>query len=227
MNLTFGIMTIYDDVPRLNAVIDSIKALKIPNVEILVAGSYNNNDPSRVDPIVQHILSDGWLPKKKNMVARAAYHDTLVLLHDYYVFDPLWYQAYEEFGNQWDVCSNPQFLIDGTRHATDWILWDHPTLPRYHSLEYNDWSNTKYQYVSGQFFLIRRDFLRANPINEAMPPGSPEDVEFSLRIRDTAKIVCNPRAIVRHNKVHRDVGNKTFPLYSQTPYNPIPPSKPQ
>jgi hypothetical protein len=217
--VTFGIMTIYDDVPRLNVVIESIKALKIPQFEILVAGSYNNNDPSKVDPIAQHILSDGWLPKKKNMVARAAYHDTLVLLHDYYVFDPSWYQAFVEFGNQWDVCSNPQLLLDGTRHATDWITWDHPKYGRYWSLPYDDWSCTKYQYCSGGYFLVKRDFLRSNPINEAMPPGSPEDVEWSLRIRDEAVIKCNPNALVRHNKRHRDVGNKTFPLFLQTPHN--------
>jgi len=210
--MTFGIMTTYDNIPQLTEVVDSIKALKIPQSEIIIAGSYgsNNNFPG-LD--CRHVLTDKWLPTKKNLVAKVAQYKTLVLCHDYYLFDPSWYKAYEEFGNQWDVCSNPQFLLDGTRHATDWITWDHPKYGRYWSLPYDDWSCTKYQYCSGGYFLVKRDFLRANPINEAMPPGSPEDVEWSLRIRDTAVIKCNPNAIVRHNKRHRDVGNKTFPLF--------------
>lgn len=213
MNWTFGIFTTYEDVHRLNAVIESIKALNIPSVEILVAGSYQH-DWSKADLSVQHIITDGWLPKKKNLVAKFAQHETLCLLHDYFLFDSLWYQAYEEFGYDWTIASNPQLLIDGTRHATDWILWDHPILPRYHSLDYKDWSKTKYQYVSGGFMCVKRDFLRAHPFNEEMLPGSPEDVEWSLRVRDKAIIKCNPNAIVRHNKCHRDVGNLTFPLYS-------------
>lgn len=43
MNVTFCIMTVYEDVPRLNAVIGSIKALAIPNVEILIMGSYQHD----------------------------------------------------------------------------------------------------------------------------------------------------------------------------------------
>lgn len=216
MNLTFGICTTYDDVSRLNEVIASIKSLKIPNVEIIVAGSYNNNQWTGVDPSVQHVLTHGWTPVKKNLVAKVANNETLVLIHDYFLFDSEWYEKWKAFDNlgNWDVASNPQYLIDGNRHPTDWVIWDHPTLPRYHSLDYRDWSNTQYQYISGGYFLVKRDFLRANPFNEEMQPGSPEDVEWSLRIRHCGVMVCNPLAIVRHNKIHRDVGNKSFPLYS-------------
>ena len=80
MTFTFGIMTTYDNIPRLTEVVDSIHALKIPHYEILVVGSYDKFDPDIVPDLdCRHILSDGWLPKKKNMVARAAYYDTLVL----------------------------------------------------------------------------------------------------------------------------------------------------
>lgn len=211
MNLTFGIMTQYDNIPQLNEVITSIKSLNVPDVEIIVVGSYNDHDYAKVDATVQQVLTDGWTPRKKNLVAKMARHETMVLLHDYFLFDKDWYASYREFGSEWDICSNQQFLLNGKRHFTDWVLWGHPTLPRYHSLDYNDWANTKYQYVSGGYFLVKRDFLRANPFNEAMQPGSPEDIEWSLRIRDTAVIKCNPRAIVRHNKVHRDNDKKGFP----------------
>jgi len=203
MNLTFGIMTTYDNIARLTEVVDSIHALKIPHYEIIIAGSYGSNN-NFVGLGCHHVLTDKWLPTKKNLVAKRAEYETLVLTHDYYLFHPEWYEGYYRFGDNWDICSNPQYLLNGKRHFTDWVLWDHPTLPRYHSLDYEDWSQTKYQYISGGHFLVKRDFLRDNPLNEAMPPGSPEDVEWSLRVRDKAEIVCNPLSTVRHNKAHRD-----------------------
>lgn len=206
MNLTFGICTTYDDPMRLLEVVESIQALNIPHVEILIAGSYHGtNDPvPQGTGAVRHILTDGWTPKKKNLIAKFAQHETLVLLHDYYLFDSSWYREFVKFGTEWDVCLNPQYLITGKRHFTDWVCWDSPIYPRYHSLPYEDWSHTRHQYVSGGFFLVKRDFLRLYPFNEEMLPGSPEDVEWSLRIRERAVMKCNPLSIVRHNKVHRD-----------------------
>jgi hypothetical protein len=214
MKLTFGIMTTYDNIFQLNQVIDSIVNLEIPDVEIIVAGSYNDNDWHDVRPIAKHILTHGWTPVKKNLVAKVAQHDMLCLLHDYYLFDLDWFKKWKEFDsfNDWEIATNPQYLINGVRHFTDWVVWDHPNLPRYTSLRYDDWSHTKYQYVSGGFFLVRRDFLRAYPFDEGMQPGSAEDVEWSLRVRNKAVMICNPLAKVTHNKVHRDVGKTGFPF---------------
>ena len=219
MNLTFGIMTTYDNIEQLWEVIHSIEQLHVPNAEIIIVGSYGKFDADIIPDFegrgisIRQILTDGWLPKKKNLVAKFALHDTLVLLHDYYLFDPSWYARWVAFNKHmtWDVASNAQYLLNGKRHFTDWVIWDHPTLPRYHSLGYQDWVHTQHQYISGGFFLVRRDFLRQYPINETMPPGSPEDVEWSLRIRDRGVLCCNGLAIVRHNKVHRDTGRSGFP----------------
>lgn len=219
MNFSFGICTEYDDLPRLYDIIHSIEELDIPNCEILLVGG-NTNRPdisSEKLPILQFEHS-GWITEKKNFIAAASLYENLVVFHDYFKFDPLWFRAYLKFGYEWDICSNPQYLIDGNRHATDWIMWDHPDYPKYHSFDYKDWTKTKYQYISGGYFLVKRSFLEANPFNETLTPGDPEDVEWSLRVRGKAKIVCNPNAIVRHNKIHRDVGNKSFPLYSHVSY---------
>jgi hypothetical protein len=206
VNLTFGVLTAYEDHTRLNAVIQSIKDLNVPNSEVIVAGSYSPNKLPTTGAFegVGHILTDGWITRKKNLIANLALGEVLVLVHDYYLFDKGWYRSYEKFGYDWDICSNPQFLQNGRRHFTDWVVWDSPTYPRYHSLCYDDLSQTKYQYISGGYFLVKRDFLQAYPLNEDMQPGSPEDVEWSLRVRDVATIKCNPSAIVRHNKRHRD-----------------------
>lgn len=199
MNLTFGICTTLDDPQRLDDVISSIQKLNAVGSEIIIAG------PN----------SGAWITHKKNVLTRSAKNDVVVLLHDYYLFDKRWYEAYEEFGYNWDVCNNPQFLIDGNRHFTDWILWDHPQYPRYTSLEYTNYI-TKFQYISGGFFLAKKQFLLDHPFNESLPVGSPEDVEWSLRIRDVARIACNPCAIVIHNKKHRDCGREGFPFKQST-----------
>ena len=41
-------------------------------------------------------------------------------------------------------------------------------------------------------------------MNENMTWGNAEDVEWSLRMRENAVWKCNGKAIVKHNKVHRD-----------------------
>ena len=44
----------------------------------------------------------------------------------------------------------------------------------------------------------------SEPFNESLAHGQAEDVEWSLRVRDKYKIKCNGKAIVKHNKRHRD-----------------------
>lgn len=216
--LTFGICTIYDDVPRLKAVIDSVKALNVPKSEILVVGpnyeELQKEGQCYSDQNVWYVYNDKWTPHKKNLIAKLSQYETLVLFHDYFLFDPRWYDGYKLFAAQyeWDICCVPQELMDGTRHFTDWLVWDHPTLPQYTSLSYLDWTNTKYQYISGGFFMVKRNLLLENPFDETLKPGDPEDVEWSLRVRDKAKIICNPCSIVRHNKKHRDCGRTGFPF---------------
>lgn len=203
MDFTFGIITSYDDLQRLSDVIDSIKDLKIPNYEILVMG---NEDylPTEDTVYVNMASEQQFVTNKKNRIAQMAKYQNLVIIHDYYLFDRDWYQGYLNFGDDWDVCSNPQYLINGNRHFTDWVTWDHPTLPRWTSLNYNDWSQTKYMYQSGGYMLVKKDFLLNIPFEQNRLWGTAEDVEWSLRMRDTAKWKCNSFSVVRHNKVHRD-----------------------
>ncbi len=212
--ITFGICTDYQDLYRLRMMVASIDAQHIPHYEIILMGGGNPWQHSI--PSVGHLKQipcAHWIPVKKNWIAFESHFETIVMCHDYFEFAPHWYQEYIAYGWDWDVCSNPQRLSDGSRHATDWITWDDPFYGRYYSLPYQDITRTKYQYISGGYFLVKRDFMRKHPFNESMKPGEPEDVEWSLRIRDEANIRCNPNSYVKHNKIHRDVGNKAFPLF--------------
>lgn len=205
MNFTFGITTDYSNQEQINQVISSIRSLQIPNYEILIIGGEKPED--KVD--VTHIYFDekqkpGWVTRKKNTLVQAAKYDNVVLMHDYYVFEQEWYKNFLEFGDDWDVCSNAQRLITGARHFTDWVTWDDPVFPRYTALKYDDWSRTRYMYVSGGYFIVKKQVALDNPFNEELLHGQAEDVEWSLRVRTRYNIKCNGQSVVRHNKWHRD-----------------------
>ena len=203
MDFTFGIITDYSDLARLSEIIDSIRNQKIPNYEIIIAGQSDYEDLEDTRFINMGDEST-YVTNKKNKIAELAKYNNIVLFHDYYIFDDQWYSGYLSFGDNWDVCSNPQYLINGKRHFTDWVTWDHPTLPRWTSVDYDDWSQTKYMYQSGGYMLIKKDFALKIPHKQNMEWGTAEDVEWSLRMRDHANWKCNKLSSVRHNKVHRD-----------------------
>lgn len=204
MQFSFGIATDYSDTNRLDEIVQSIRNLKIPNYEILMIGNGERHNEIDVNYINFNDGNINWITKKKNILASESKYDNIVLFHDYYVFDSEWYSNFLKFGEDWDVCSNAQHLITGKRHFTDWVVWDSPIYPRYASLNYDDWAHTKYMYQSGGYMVVKKDFMLECPMNEHMPWGSAEDVEWSLRMREIANWKCNGRSIVKHNKVHRD-----------------------
>ncbi len=205
MKMTFGIVTDYKAPQRLQEIYQSIRALKIPTYEILVIGSTTLPD----EEDVRHVPFDEqqkpmWVTRKKNQLDRDAQYEHLVIMHDYYVFAPDWYQNFVTFGSEWDVCSNAQQLMNGKRHFTDWVVWDSPFLPRYTSLSYDDWSHTEYMYQSGGFMVIKKGVLKRFPLNEERGWGTGEDVEWSLSMRPFLTWKCNGKSLVTHNKRHRD-----------------------
>lgn len=205
MKVTFGIVTDYKAPQRLQEIYQSIRALKIPTYEILVIGSTTLPD----EEDVRHVSFDEqqkpmWVTRKKNQLDHDAQYDHLVIMHDYYVFAPDWYQNFVTFGSDWDVCSNAQQLMNGKRHFTDWVVWDSPFLPRYTSLSYDDWSHTEYMYQSGGYMVIKKGVLKRFPLNEERGWGTGEDVEWSLSMRPFLTWKCNGTSLVTHNKQHRD-----------------------
>jgi hypothetical protein len=207
---TFGIITGYQDSERLKNIIDNIISLNIPEFEILIVGG-NRGDFFVDYPQVKFIDFDEsqkplWITKKKNIIANLAMYENIVIMHDYHVFENDWYVNFKSFGTDWDICSCPQYLITGARNPMDWSLWDKPGHGRAWSLEYDDWSQTQYMYISGGFFIVKKHVLLEEPLNESLGWNEGEDVEWSLRIRDKYVMKCNKNSIVRHNKWHRHAG---------------------
>jgi hypothetical protein len=203
MDFTFGITTDYKTPDRLLDTIRSIKSLNIPNYEILLIGPTH----SQIDPDVTQIPFDEpdhmWITKKKNILSQSAKYENIVLMHDYYIFDHRWYSSFLEFGNVWDIATNTQLYIDGSRYRYDWVIWDHDNIPRYTQISPDDWTLTKSMYISGSYMIVKKYVMDSQPLNENLVWGQEEDVEWSLRVRDRYSIVFNTGAIVRHNKYHR------------------------
>jgi hypothetical protein len=209
---SFCITTGYDDYDQLTQVVESIRDLNIPNYEILFIGDPGGNVDERIcGPDVTHMPFDDsvrqrWITRKKNILAAQAEYENLVMMHDYHVFDPGWYRSFMEFETEWDICSCQQLFINGHRVPMDWSLWDKPGAGRAWALEYDDWSQTQYMYLAGAFFIVKRHVMYEEPLKEELLWNEEEDVEWSLRVRDKYRMVCNGNAIVRHNKWHRHLG---------------------
>jgi hypothetical protein len=210
MQWTFGIVTGYQDVSRLTQIIENVISLSIPEFEILIIGG-GRDDYFHEHENVRFIDFDEsvkplWITRKKNLLCQEAKYENVVLMHDYHIFDSDWYENFKAFGTEWDICSCPQFLITGARNPMDWSLWDKPGHGRAWSLDYNDWTQTQYMYISGGFFIVKKYVILEEPLNESLGWNEEEDVEWSLRVRDKYVMKCNGKSIVRHNKWHRHAG---------------------
>ncbi len=198
---------------RIVDIVKSIRNLQIPNYEILVIGGEIDQFESERGDFKKINFDEsqkpGWITKKKNVIAEIAKYENLVIMHDYFVFHRNWYKGYLKVYDQFmncDVCCNPIYMIDDRRDPTDWMTWYNPNTNDYQqALNYNDLSMIKHQYISGGYFLVKKQFFIENPLDETLTAHEQEDVEWSMRIRDKAKIYCNPFSYVKHNKEHRNL----------------------
>lgn len=206
MNITFAIITAGDEEDRINSIIDSIEVNAIPTYEVLVIGG-RRSSLSRA--LTRHIPFDevrpfpNWITRKKNIATKAAKHENVVYFHDYHAFDAGWYAGVVNGPKEWDVQMHAIRSIDDKRFM-DWAILDHAEYPIHAYVPYDRSDLIQRQYISGGYWMARRDFMAANPLDEGLVSFQAEDVEWSRRIRDTARIVMNDQAVVRHLKVHRD-----------------------
>ena len=209
IDFTFGIITIYEDKQRLNDIINNIRNLRVPNFEILIVGGGDSSGVDGPDVIkidFDESIKPKWITRKKNILVQNAKYENIVLMHDYHLFDASWYEEFKKFGTDWDICSCPQYLVNGVRNVVDWALWDKPGCGPAWSLDYDDWTQTQYMYISGGFFLVKKNVMIEEPLDERRVWNDAEDVEWSLRVRNKYVMKCNGKSIVRHNKWHRHAG---------------------
>jgi hypothetical protein len=183
MSITFGIITGGGQPSFLNEIIDSIELEEIPEYEVIIVGSCfvqrNKTKVFEFPPDKQL----PWITKKKNIIAQIASFETIVFLHDYIKFEKGWYAGFLRFLNEnpeWDV-SMCKIKQNNGQRAIDWMGL--PNDPIYGNilLPY-DYCNPKGMYVPGNFFIVKRDFIRKHPLDETRLWGDGEDIEWSKRI---------------------------------------------
>lgn len=205
MKISFCISTVFknDKVPN---VIDSINQLKISksDYEILLIGPKKNVKIENINYIYfdDKAKNGLWVTRKKNILCNEAKFDNLVVCNDYFMFDPDFYLNWVKFGEDWDVASNAQKYNTGERVFHDWCTLDHPQYPCWTMVDYDDWTNTQYQYQAGGYVVAKKKTMLEYPFNETLLWGQAEDVEWSRRMRVKSKWVCNGNSIVKHNKKH-------------------------
>ena len=201
MEWTFGIITTQAGVHNLREQLASIQSLGLDSYEVIVVGG----DPISADR-VRHIPFDesarpSWITRKKNMIAAEARFEHLAIAHDYFKFDLDWAAGFEIFGSDWNIAMNRVQDISGRRFY-DWVYWDSPSLPRYSQVPYDVANQTSFQFIPGGYFVVKTDFMLSNPLDEDLIWGESEDVEWSLRVRDSG-YKFNPFSRVSHLKKHR------------------------
>jgi len=208
MKFTFGIPTAGN--VDLSDLISNIHSMNIPEYEILVIGGnhtgdiiHNGINVGKHIPFDEYIKS-GWITRKKNILAQEAKYDNLVLLHDYYRFQPGWYEGWIKFGNDFDVAINIVQHPDGRRFA-DWLL--NPELyERTFGYKHHRWalpynvSAPKLQYISGGYFVVKKSFLLQHPLDETKAWGECEDTEWSERIAQFTTMKMNTFSITKVTK---------------------------
>jgi len=220
MSWTFGIITSGVTPLHLKLQIESIRKLNLDKYQILIVGG-----PQISGKDIKHLAFDesqvsGWITKKKNLVARNADFENLIVAHDYIGFHQDWAAGFEIFGSDWDVCMTRVEDIAGRRFY-DWVYWDCPDTARYSAVPYDEVSNTNMQFIPGGYFVTKTSFFSEHPLNESLAWGESEDVEWSLRVR-SANYRMNPFSRVRHLKRHRGYRMSTSIYRDKIEFTPRP-----
>lgn len=177
----------------------ALSELKGTPFEIIVVGpasvqGLNPDSHVRYIPYHELNISLGWITKKKNLGIASAIYDKVVITHDYLAFEPGWKKGFDSFGSDFDVCMNQIVNTDGTRYV-DWITADFPEVG-HGSLPY-EVELSKYQYIGGSYFVVKRNFFAKYPLDEKYRWGQAEDVYWSRVVRKVTTFKMNVGSKIR------------------------------
>lgn len=200
MNFTFGIITNNCNIGDINKIIDSIEYENIPNYEVIIVGMCNVSRKNTIVLSFDESLKKGWITKKKNLITKHSNFDNIVYMHDYYILNEGWYEGFLKYGDDWDICMNVVFNNDGSRFR-DWCVWDDPNLnynqgrhrvclPKY------DYNKKEYMYISGGYWVAKKQVMSNYPLNEKLLWGQSEDIEWSKRVLKNVKYSMNQHSSV-------------------------------
>ena len=188
-NFTFGLITNGAKPDNVRKFIDSIAAMKLSKHEheILLCGPESLKKLlTKKDTSVKWVeepaefQKQGWITKKKNIIASRAKYENLVITHDRYYFPPNFVSNIRAFGLDFDVLVCRQTTPDGAR-VPDWVTigsswsWSSPAV-----MEYGDWSRNTY--INGGIMIAKTAVLKKTGWCDLLFWNQAEDVELTRRL---------------------------------------------
>lgn len=204
MKFTFGIITSGNSDNTLNACIDSINNLEIPEYEIIVVGNTKLNKLNTKIISFDESIKKSWITRKKNIITENAKYENIVYSHDYILFENDWHRGYLKYGDDFKVCMNRVLNADRSRFH-DWLIWplnenfmDDIVLPKRHCLiPYDATHLSKYMYISGSYWVAKKELMQEFPLNEELCWAEGEDTEWSFRVREKYNFSMNRHSTVK------------------------------
>lgn len=198
---------------KLEKVIESVSQAEFADVELLIVGP---KPKLQLPEFARHIdftesELDPRFPivEKKNLCARLAKFDNLLIIHDRFWLSPSWAQAILSLRADWDVLVFPVRIADKPELSLqDWCAYSndsrakrgsetlfnyHLTYPfnyknlRHHSLELNEYDNGVMS--CGGSFAVRKEILLQTPIDSRLRWAEIEDGDWSERLIAKGNII--------------------------------------
>lgn len=209
MDFTFGIITGGGNESFINNIIDSIEKQKIPNYEVLIVGGSKINRNNTIHIPFDESIKRAWITKKKNLITENAKYENIVFTHDYIKLQDGWYEGHLKSGNDFKIRMDIIENYDGSRFR-DWCIWPHngnvmdSIIGRNCLIPYNMTHLSKYQYISGSYWVAKKDVMLEYKLNENLAWGEGEDVLWSKQVREKYAFDMNTNSIVKIMKPNKD-----------------------
>lgn len=207
---TFGIITDASDAAcdRLNKIVDSIETLRIPESQVIIVGDGKKIDARVKKDIVildfNESIKNKWITRKKNLITKRANYSNIVYLHDYISLDAGWYQGWKEYGDNYHAAMNKILNMDGSRYR-DWTIFQDiysdaavkfAGARKGECLLPYEVEISRYQYLSGAYFVAKREVMLEFPFNENLVWGQGEDLDWAYAFRKKYKFSMNANSSV-------------------------------
>jgi hypothetical protein len=232
--ISFVMVTSGTNDSSLDQIIDSLESQNIPEYEIIIVGgkttSVNRRRTTHI-PFNEEITHKPWLTRKKNIGIHLAQYDIVVVMHDYYVFDSNWYEEFEKFGTDWDICVHQNLACAAQNYVrgNGWRagpIPGYPEIPFAMTIPWDIDCFIPYMAIQGAYWVAKKQVMLEQQLNENRLLGDNDDIEWCERVvpgwlgmkpdQNEYKIVCNPNCITRNNKEKPSYpGNPDFDAISR------------
>lgn len=199
INFSFGIITDGSQDTRVQFVVNNIISL-VPNPDIIiVSGSCPTAAIEKQVRWVQfnELIKPMWITKKKNLITKYAKHEYIVYMHDYIILKLGWYEGMQKFCDYtfWQIMMNRIELPNSKRYR-DWVYWEKPGFGKRYLAPYAN-TDTENMYISGAYWIAKKEVMLEEPLDERLTWGGGEDVEWSKRVREKYQYEFNPYSCVQ------------------------------